>query len=176
MVDHRAISIEYLPNEFLLHIFSFHRLLSGQSYPDRPLSVAWRWHTLAHVCQQWRDLIFWSLCHLEVRLTIPRKSPKRRCIPGPSYLFPSGTQPSTTSTACVCRRTSELTLSLHLSTLTAYAKSVSQRRWAIHFGDRSAANRSWNWNTSSFMDHLSLSYPMNSCVGPLRSPAYALFS
>ena len=84
MVDHRAISIEYLPNEFLLHIFSFHQLLSGQSYPDRPLSVAWRWHTLAHVCQQWRDLIFWSLCHLEVRLTIPRKSPKT-----PLYSWPA---------------------------------------------------------------------------------------
>jgi len=84
MVDHRAITIECLPNELLLHIFSFHRLLSGQSYPDCPPSVAWRWHTLAHVCQRWRDLVFWSLHHLEARLTIPRKSPKM-----PLYSWPA---------------------------------------------------------------------------------------
>jgi len=57
----------------------------------------------------------------------PGSLPKCRCIPGPPYLFPSGTQPSTTSTACVCRKTSEPMLSPHSNTLTAYAKSVSHR-------------------------------------------------
>ncbi|KAH9954653.1 hypothetical protein BC827DRAFT_1158618 [Russula dissimulans] len=74
MVDHRTFTIQYLPNELLLHIFSSHRLLSNTS--RRPLSVAWRWHTLAHVCQRWRHLIFASLRHLEARLVIPRKSPE----------------------------------------------------------------------------------------------------
>src|SRR5712675_1559841 len=74
MVDHPAFTIQYLPNELLLHIFSFHRLLSGTN--NCPPSVAWKWHTLAHVCQRWRDLIFGSLRHFEARLVIPRKSPK----------------------------------------------------------------------------------------------------
>ncbi|KAH9954679.1 hypothetical protein BC827DRAFT_953767 [Russula dissimulans] len=72
MVDH--LTIQCLPNELLLHVFSFHRLLSGTN--KRPPSVAWRWHTLAHVCQRWRDLIFMSLRHLKACLVIPRKSPE----------------------------------------------------------------------------------------------------
>jgi len=79
MIGHRTITIEHLPNEVFLGIFSFHRLLSGSYLPPavgRPPSAAWRWHTLAHVCQRWRDIIFSSLRHLETRLIIPRKSPK----------------------------------------------------------------------------------------------------
>jgi len=72
MVDHRTVTIQSLPNEILLYIFSFHRLLSGTN--DRPPSVAWRWHTLTHVCQRWRHLIFTSLRHLGARLVIPRDS------------------------------------------------------------------------------------------------------
>src|SRR5712675_1553472 len=74
MVDNRTIAIEYLPNELLLLIFSFHRLLFGEG--NRPPSAAWRWHTLAHVCRRWRDLIFSSIRHLKARLILPRKSPK----------------------------------------------------------------------------------------------------
>jgi len=71
MVDH---TIQSLPNEVLLYVFSFHRLLSGTN--NRPPGVAWRWHTLTHVCQRWRDLIFGSLRHLGAYLVIPRNSPK----------------------------------------------------------------------------------------------------
>ncbi|KAH9954676.1 hypothetical protein BC827DRAFT_1272425 [Russula dissimulans] len=74
MVDHHTLTIQYLPNELLLHIFSFHRLLSGEH--NRPPPAARRWHRLAHVCQRWRNLIFASLHHLEARLIIPRKSPE----------------------------------------------------------------------------------------------------
>ena len=137
MVDNRTITIEYLPNELLLLIFSFHRLLFGEgnrpphqenihlliylstfrknrgffcaslllkmhlginffsilgslstfrlfhSYESKKVSgrfpdasAAWRWHTLAHVCRRWRDLIFSSIRHLKARLILPRKSPK----------------------------------------------------------------------------------------------------
>src|SRR5712672_3905360 len=74
MVYHRAVTVQSLPNEVLLYIFPFHKLLSGTN--KRPPPVAWRWHTLAHVCQRWRDLIFGSLRHLGARLVIPRNSPK----------------------------------------------------------------------------------------------------
>src|SRR5882672_3224458 len=74
MVDHCAFTVQSLPNEVLLYIFSFHRLLSGTKNP--PPAVAWRWHTLAHVCQRWRHLILGSLRHLGARLLIPRNSLK----------------------------------------------------------------------------------------------------
>ena len=74
MVDHRILTIQSLPNEVLLYVFSFHRLLSGTN--DRPPAVAWRWHTLTHVCQRWRHLILGSLRHLGARLVIPRNSLK----------------------------------------------------------------------------------------------------
>ena len=74
MVDHRALTIHSLPNELLLSVFYFHRLLSGTN--NCPPAVAWRWHILAHVCQRWRHLIFGSLRHLGARLVIPRNSLK----------------------------------------------------------------------------------------------------
>src|SRR5712672_2540428 len=74
MVDHRALTIQSLPNEVLLFVFSFHRLLSSTN--NCPPAVAWRWHILAHVCQRWRHLIFGSLHHLGARLVIPRNSLK----------------------------------------------------------------------------------------------------
>jgi len=74
MVDHRTFTIQSLPNEVLLLIFSFHRLLSATS--NCLPSVAWRWHVLVHVCQRWRYLIFGSLRHLGARLVIPRNSLK----------------------------------------------------------------------------------------------------
>src|SRR5712671_1748917 len=74
MVDRCAFTVQSLPNEVLLYIFSFHRLLSGTK--NRPPAVAWRWHTLAHVCQRWRHLILGSLRHLGARLLIPRNSLK----------------------------------------------------------------------------------------------------
>src|SRR5712671_1590359 len=74
MVDHCAFTVQSLPNDVLLYIFSFHRLLSGTN--NRPPAVAWRWHMLAHVCQRWRHLIFGSLHHLGARLVIPMNSLK----------------------------------------------------------------------------------------------------
>src|SRR5882672_7385661 len=74
MVDHCAFTIQSLPNEVLLYIFSFHRLLSGTN--NRPPAVAWRWHMLTHVCQRWQHLIFGLLRHLGARLVIPMNSLK----------------------------------------------------------------------------------------------------
>jgi len=70
MVD-RLVTINVLPDDALLLIFSFHRRLSASDYP--PLLVYWKWHGLAHVCRRWRYVIFASPYHLKLRLVITRK-------------------------------------------------------------------------------------------------------
>ena len=74
MVDGH-MSIEVLPNDVLLRIFSCHRSLHQKcryhyTDPRLPLSVTWKWHRLAHVCRRWRYLIFASPHHLGLRLAI----------------------------------------------------------------------------------------------------------
>ncbi|KAI9450497.1 hypothetical protein F5148DRAFT_1152790 [Russula earlei] len=77
------ITIQALPNEVLLSIFAFHRLLFRTDIC--PPSAAWRWHRLAHVCQRWRRLIFSSLSLLGARLITPRKSPKTTLDSWPAF-------------------------------------------------------------------------------------------
>ena len=70
MVD-RLVTINVLPDDALLLIFSFLRRISTPSHP--PPSVDWKWHELAHVCRRWRHVIFASPRHLKLRLVITRE-------------------------------------------------------------------------------------------------------
>jgi len=72
MVD-RVATIQVLPDDALLLIFSFHRLLSSPSYLNPPVPAEWKWHVLAHVCKRWRSLIFTSPLHLGLRLVISNR-------------------------------------------------------------------------------------------------------
>jgi len=79
------MSIELLPNDVLLCIFSFHRSLHQKNHyhysdPCLPLSVTWKWHRLAHVCRRWRYLIFASPRHLGLRLAITNTPSSKPCM------------------------------------------------------------------------------------------------
>jgi len=54
----QSTTIDVIPDDVLLKIFDYYR--SGE-FP-------WKWHTLVHVCQRWRCLVFSSLNRLHVRL------------------------------------------------------------------------------------------------------------
>jgi F-box-like len=59
--------IERLPDEILIEIFNFDRLVSvtpSQGRPDRP----WEWHRLVHVCRRWRYIVFESSRSLGLQL------------------------------------------------------------------------------------------------------------
>ena len=53
------VTIDQLPDEVLLEIFSFYMALSGGEDA---------WHTLVHVCQRWRYVVFGSPRRLDLRL------------------------------------------------------------------------------------------------------------
>ena len=55
------MTINQLPDEILLEIFSFYMALSDGGLEDA-------WHTLVHVCQQWRNVVFGSPRRLDLRL------------------------------------------------------------------------------------------------------------
>src|SRR5712691_9084023 len=61
------VTIEVLPNTVLLEIFSF--------YVDRPDAGRDGWHTLVHVCRQWRVVVFDSPRRLNLRLLCTPKRP-----------------------------------------------------------------------------------------------------
>jgi hypothetical protein len=53
------VTIDLLPDEVLLEIFSFYMALSDEEDA---------WHTLVHVCQRWRYVVFGSPRRLDLRL------------------------------------------------------------------------------------------------------------
>ena len=56
----QRVTIDVLPDEILLIIFTFH--------VDRRASCEDNWHTLTHVCQRWRCIVFASPLNLNLRL------------------------------------------------------------------------------------------------------------
>jgi len=61
------VTIEVLPSTVLLEIFSF--------YVDRPDAGEDAWHTIVHVCRQWRFVVFDSPRRLNLRLLCTPKRP-----------------------------------------------------------------------------------------------------
>jgi hypothetical protein len=59
------VTICVLPDDVFLQIFGFHLEYSWSN--DDPLAVD-DWHTLAHVCQRWRRVVFDSPRRLNLRL------------------------------------------------------------------------------------------------------------
>ena len=76
----RNVSIASLPNDVLLEIFSSyvhpHHRHSFNFADDATTLDAW--HTLVHVCQRWRYVMFASPRHLNLRLCCTNKTPVRK--------------------------------------------------------------------------------------------------
>jgi hypothetical protein len=68
---HRNASIEALPDDAFLEIFRF--------YVDEAQGAE-GWHTLIHVCRRWRNLIFASPRHLNLRLRCTERRPVREML------------------------------------------------------------------------------------------------
>ena len=57
------MTVDLLPNELLLDIFDFYQVDASD-----PSGLPWRWHTLVHVCQRWRQIVFASPGRLDLQL------------------------------------------------------------------------------------------------------------
>ena len=69
------VTIDILPDDVLLEIFDFDRLLALKSRNDPRCPVPWNWQRLAHVCQRWRSLVFASPGRLQLRLYCTGRKP-----------------------------------------------------------------------------------------------------
>ncbi|KAI9510462.1 hypothetical protein F5148DRAFT_582841 [Russula earlei] len=75
------MTTDVLPDDVLIEIFDFH--LNGMSIFDDDMNDEYgmiRWHTLVHVCQRWRQLIFTSPCRLGLVLEYNGKKPMREML------------------------------------------------------------------------------------------------
>jgi hypothetical protein len=71
------VTINTLPDEVLLLVFRFDRLiyLDELRYFPRARSVFWRWHRLIQVCRRWRAVVFESPNILNLRLVCGPRAP-----------------------------------------------------------------------------------------------------
>jgi hypothetical protein len=73
------VTIDDLPEDILLRIFDFDRLiyLDGLAARDRLWrpSLYWGWHRLVHVCKSWRSVVFGSPKFLDLRLICGPRTP-----------------------------------------------------------------------------------------------------
>jgi len=67
-----SVTFDMLPDDVLLDIFDFFRTDSSY-YP-------WRWHTLVHVCQRWRHVIFASPRRLDLQFLCTPNTPVRELL------------------------------------------------------------------------------------------------
>jgi hypothetical protein len=69
--DTDRVTIDMLPEDALLVIFGF--------YLDDNASMN-GWHTLVHVCQKWRNVVFWSSSRLDLKLHWTPRTPAKRML------------------------------------------------------------------------------------------------
>ncbi|KAI0286204.1 hypothetical protein BC826DRAFT_101150 [Russula brevipes] len=69
----RPAMIDKLPDDALLEIFDFYLDYNI----DGPHQDFDKWHTLVHVCQRWRNVVFASPCRLDLRLLCRKDRPVR---------------------------------------------------------------------------------------------------
>jgi hypothetical protein len=78
------LKIDVLPDDVLLEIFDYDRLLTLKPWNHPQLQTPWNWQRLAHVCQGWRSLVFASPRRLQLRLYYTSRKPvteNLRCWP-----------------------------------------------------------------------------------------------
>jgi hypothetical protein len=93
MID--LVTVDILPDLVLLEIFDCYLLQSQEEADDYPLDVE-AWHTLVHVCQRWRAIVFGSPHRLNLRLFFTNGTPVRETLavwpPLPIIIWQSGNE------------------------------------------------------------------------------------
>jgi hypothetical protein len=93
MID--RVTVNILPDFVLLEIFDWYVFQSQEEADDYPLDVE-AWHTLVHVCQRWRAVVFGSPRRLNLRLFFTNGTPVRETLdvwpPLPIIIWQSGNQ------------------------------------------------------------------------------------
>jgi hypothetical protein len=69
---------DVLPHNVFIEIFDLYRM--DEVLSTSPLKLPWKWHTLAHVCRAWRDIIFSSSHRLNLELLCTYGTPVRKNI------------------------------------------------------------------------------------------------
>lgn len=89
------VTADVLPDLVLLEIFDYYLLQSQEEADDYPLDVE-AWHTLVHVCQRWRAVVFRSPSRLNLRLFFTNGTPVRETLdvwpPLPIIIWQSGNE------------------------------------------------------------------------------------
>jgi hypothetical protein len=62
------VTINILPDDVLLHIFHFIRVIYLDEELHKPLRLSWKWGLLVHVCRRWRSVVFASPNFLDLKL------------------------------------------------------------------------------------------------------------
>ncbi|KAH9163253.1 hypothetical protein EDB89DRAFT_575838 [Lactarius sanguifluus] len=77
-----ATTIGILPDNVLLEIFDSYRTQSHTYQENLPHSVVskwpWKWHSLVHVCQKWRQIILESPLRLNLQILCTHRTPVRK--------------------------------------------------------------------------------------------------
>ncbi|KAH9037530.1 hypothetical protein EDB84DRAFT_1577582 [Lactarius hengduanensis] len=71
--ERRPTTIDTLPDDVLLEIFDFYRKDHEYTLDD----PVWKWHLLVHVCQTWRQIIFASPRHFDLKILCTCRTPVR---------------------------------------------------------------------------------------------------
>src|SRR5258708_28187937 len=73
--DVGRVTIDVLPDVALLEIFDYY-VNQVSEEGDYSLGIQ-AWHTLVHVCQKWRSVVFGSPLRLDLRLSCTQNTPVR---------------------------------------------------------------------------------------------------
>jgi len=73
IVGRVTVTIDILPDDVLLQVFSFYQFGRPEISPH-PFPHTWKWLTLVHVCQRWRAIVSASPRSLDLRLLCTAKT------------------------------------------------------------------------------------------------------
>jgi hypothetical protein len=76
--DARQSTIDDIPDDILLEIFDFYRIIP--MLPENVFFSLWEWHVLAYVCRKWRQVLFSSPRSLGLRLLCTPTTPVREML------------------------------------------------------------------------------------------------
>jgi len=81
-----TVTIEILPDDALVEIFSFYLEEAYESWETHEIERMDAWYTLVHVCRRWRNVVFASSRRLNLRLLYTNRRPVPKTLNHPPTL------------------------------------------------------------------------------------------